>query len=848
MEFLSQTYVALRGPTGAPQTASDTISRLSDRLSPATLLADRRAAVLSLKGLSRDCKHDVGDRALSGLLEVLSNDAEIDADIGKAVIETLQVLCDTEEGDAAAKELGFTYTDHVLANEKATHTLFALLGDQNFYTRFATLQYLSTLLLNRRQLIQAYFLKSPNGTPNVVSVLEDKREIIRNEAITLVQALISQSPDIQKVLAFEGAFEKLFNIVTQEGGVEGGAVTSGALTCVDGLLRFNTSNQSYFRETPLPPVLCSLLLFPPNLQLRDAAPQEFALQFWDKQKQTNASLIIGILGMLIGSKGSSPQESTAFTRCLVEIALASNAPTPLKTQCLRLLPPNLIFPLSDLILTPYMPVPETNGEEWDRLEPASALDVLVELALHGEYNGLESGKRVKDGLELRTSAVAVFENFVQKDEIRQAIIQAMLPPEGSSGAAPLTPLLHALISPPNAASALDPANVTSTHLATLIFSHLLRSSPRAKALARTITPSPVSALQDPGSFFVPADGGPPPPPPEAEDDDEPPQSVLQILSENMSLSFLSRSRASASDRESREWDRLVVGYLCLLAQWLWEDPQSVREFLDAGGLGVLVEPINQTTEADTVVPALCAFLLGICYEFDREPGEITRATIYPILNRLGIDTLVGRMARLREDERFKAMGPDTAVLPYPLKRKMREKFGSTGPSLTSGNRIIVRGLFSPLCTIDDGSVLDTIQRGFSTEPDKLSSSASGSRYLRACRQASYSVTGQNAEAAILVASLRDMIRTQSQKIETLQRKVKELTASRDDEIASLKARVDSLSSELHQAAEKQKDTEKEQEDLLVLLDEVTSKRKKDKARLMEVGQEVSEDEAEDADD
>lgn len=56
-----------------------------------------------------------------------------------------------------------------------------------------------------------------------------------------------------------------------------------------------------------------------------------------------------------------------------------------------------------------MPVPETNGEEWDRLEPASALDALVELVLHGEYNGLDSEKRLKDGLELRGAAVSVFE-------------------------------------------------------------------------------------------------------------------------------------------------------------------------------------------------------------------------------------------------------------------------------------------------------------------------------------------------------------------------------------------------------------------------------------------------------
>ena len=56
-----------------------------------------------------------------------------------------------------------------------------------------------------------------------------------------------------------------------------------------------------------------------------------------------------------------------------------------------------------------MPVPETNGEEWDRLEPASALDVLVELALHGEYNGLYGDRRSKDALELRGAALNVFD-------------------------------------------------------------------------------------------------------------------------------------------------------------------------------------------------------------------------------------------------------------------------------------------------------------------------------------------------------------------------------------------------------------------------------------------------------
>ena len=74
----------------------------------------------------------------------------------------------------------------------------------------------------------------------------------------MIQGLISQSPDIQKVLAFEGAFEKLFNIISQEGGVDGGAVAQGALSCVDGLLRFNSSNQVTFETSSM--LFCDLLV------------------------------------------------------------------------------------------------------------------------------------------------------------------------------------------------------------------------------------------------------------------------------------------------------------------------------------------------------------------------------------------------------------------------------------------------------------------------------------------------------------------------------------------------------------------------------------------------------------
>lgn len=61
--------------------------------------------------------------------------------------------------------------------------------------------------------------------------------------IAILAALIRQSTEIPKVLAFDGVFEKLFAVVTREGGLEAQSTVADALRCVDTLLRFNPSNQ-----------------------------------------------------------------------------------------------------------------------------------------------------------------------------------------------------------------------------------------------------------------------------------------------------------------------------------------------------------------------------------------------------------------------------------------------------------------------------------------------------------------------------------------------------------------------------------------------------------------------------
>jgi len=51
-----------------------------------------------------------------------------------------------------------------------------------------------------------------------------------------------------------------------------------------------------------------------------------------------------------------------------------------------------------------------------------------------------------------------------------------------------------------------------------------------------------------------------------------------------------------------------------------------------------------------------------------------------------------------------------------------------------------------------------------------------------------------------------------------------------------------LEADVRDAEEKRRDVEKEQEDLLVLLDEMSTKRKNDKERMRNAGLDVSEDE------
>jgi hypothetical protein len=324
--------------------------------------------------------------------------------------------------------------------ESPLHALLFLLGKEQFYVRFFSLQLLGTLLANRPDVVQKYVLKAPGGSGRLVEVLDDKREIIRNEGLLLFISLLSTNAEIQKIVAFEGAFDRLFAIISQEGGIaSGGIVVQDCLSGVAGLLRYNVSNQNYFRETSCIPHLRPLLLFPPSAVLAQPdsieaaqALDAFAFQEWPEQKTINAQMVLHLIRTLMTGAGDGRAQNqralltAGLTHCLIEMSLASTAPPSLKTLALNTMadilassPPNQDL-LSSLQVMPLIPTmasdPSRNPYEpqertWQRARPVSAVLALVGMAIEGEP-GSDSDPNDRENIKLRAAAVRAFEGYV----------------------------------------------------------------------------------------------------------------------------------------------------------------------------------------------------------------------------------------------------------------------------------------------------------------------------------------------------------------------------------------------------------------------------------------------------
>lgn len=327
--------------TPAKQSVSETITVLSGRLSSSTLLEDRRAAILGLRSFAKDFPASVASGALRSLIGSLSKDGE-DVDTVKVVLETLLMLFSpNEDSPEASEEIALWLADEFTQRQENISLLLDFLDSSDFYSRLYALQLLGAILSARTPRTEECIFTAPLGISRLVSILDDKREAIRNEAISLLTYLTPTSVEIQKLVAFESAFERLFSIIEADGSLaDGGRTVEDCLILLANLLRRNISNQSLFRESGCISRLAELL--GRVLQPQSEAPDIASWAQVQKNRNVYAFLAVIRLFVVRGSAGTLQNQTAIWKHGLgyqvLQLAFSQGAQVQIKAEVRHSLP------------------------------------------------------------------------------------------------------------------------------------------------------------------------------------------------------------------------------------------------------------------------------------------------------------------------------------------------------------------------------------------------------------------------------------------------------------------------------------------------------------------------------
>ncbi|KAJ2488999.1 Vesicle-mediated ER to Golgi transport protein [Coemansia sp. RSA 2050] len=637
MDFFKR-YGAIGG--SQPQSPAETIQRMADRAETSTLLEDKRAAVLGLKGLSREYKKDVGEVALDTLLKVLKEDSE-DHNLLKAILETLNNLCARDspggellEGATMADPVADKFSQAILHDsDDVISTFLGLLGDADFYVRYYTVQLLSALHTCAGEELQQRVLVSPTGVGRLVDLLSDQRDIIRNEGIQLLIAMTKRNADIQKIVAFENAFDYLLGIVDEEGGVRGNIIVQDCLQLLHNLLNYNVSNQNFFRETSGIQRLPSLLVTDPSQTAAGRSghpiPDGDEDLEWTSQHALNMLVVLDIVRMLIQPGNTNTQSNqSAMQQCgvippLLQLALAYEAPLNVRAQAL--------YAIGDVIrahqanqnlfqrILITTAVEDDSDPSSQRAIPEPAIVIVIRLAV-GKHPATVSANEY---YIVRAAATHLVQAYVGGNTDAQLALAATLTPPGDIGTI-TEPEQHQSAGSLIVSVLLDwretsKEDVWRVWYAALLLSTILRDHNECKEQALKITLGDASKGEEP----------------------------FPLINELM-------SQARQATQHGADV-RVSLAILTLISVWLVNFPKGVSVFLDeSANISFLVEQISGSSGINALVQGVAAFMLGIVYQFDVDPeSPMSRESLYPIISkRVGADQLLIRVQRLRDSKEF----------------------------------------------------------------------------------------------------------------------------------------------------------------------------------------------------
>ncbi|CAN9094801.1 unnamed protein product [Alternaria alternata] len=594
------------------QRATDTISTLSGRLTSATLLEDRRAAILGLRSFAKEYPASVASDALKGLIEALTKDSE-DVDTLKVVLETLLMLFHPDEhSPEASPELEFLLADQFSQRQDNITLLLDLLDTPDFYSRLYSLQLIRAISLARPQRTQECVLTAPGGIERLVATLDDPRDAIRNEALVVLTDLSRTSTELQKLFVFEDAFTKVFNMIHQDGGLtQGGVVVQDCLSLLAILVRNNVSNQTNIRE--MGHVARFAALLPGGNKPKKARPGVEDEDGWvSPQSDKNIWGLLAIMRMFLvkGSAGTLQNQNVfqqhGLVRQLLNLAFDPATAMPIKIEALNT--------LADLIrgnarlqegfageqVRPIVE-PATNGATSPNgVASVYVIEALLNLVLSPAPNEL---------FDLRNAGCECIKSyFYNHVQIKSHFLNRAI--DGHEGGDETANALTILMAGPQVPPTGDPYRIWFA--ANLIY-HLIFDDDQAKNTLMQVKEGDAES----GEEVV---------------------TCIQTLTANLIASL-----------QLGEDERISVAYLMLLLGWLFEDAAAVDDFLgEASSLQSLVQAVLTPGEDRVMIRGLCAALLGVVYEFSTRDSPVPRRELQPVLmSKLGRDKYLDAITELR---------------------------------------------------------------------------------------------------------------------------------------------------------------------------------------------------------
>ncbi|KAG5952261.1 hypothetical protein E4U58_000862 [Claviceps cyperi] len=596
----------------AKQSVSETITVLSGRLHSAVLLEDRRAAILGLRSFAKDFPASVASGALRCLIGSLSKDAD-DVDTVKVILETLLLLFNPNENSPeASDEVLLWLADEFTQRQENITLLLDFVVSTDSHSRLYSLQLLAAILSARTERTEECIFTAPFGISRLVATLADKKDAVRGECIDLLISLTPTSRELQKLVAFENAYEHIFAIVAVDGSLSsGGRTVEDCFILLANLLRRNISNQSLFRESGFVTNLASLLEDFLKSQILSANIANWA----QTQCDQNVYAFLAVLRLFVmpDSAGVALNQEAfwkhglvyntlqlAFSRAESQIAVKAEALTtcgdmirgskPLQESFAQLMVPSSL--LAD---------DATDGTDIE-LPKVYVIDGLLDLTLN------TCDAQVFD---LRFSACeclkAYFSNHL---EVRSHFLSRAMTGY-TSGVDESANILAVLLQPDPTKLARDPYR---QWFASVITFHLLQDHATAKSVLLSVTEGDASK-------------------------DEEVVTSIQTVTAHL-IAGISRGDDA----------RVLVGYLMLLLGWTFENLDAVNDFLAEGtNVQSLIQAISQPSiTGGDIVQGLCALLLGVVYDFSTKDSPLPRSKLHSILiERLGRETFLYSLNQLR---------------------------------------------------------------------------------------------------------------------------------------------------------------------------------------------------------